>query len=43
MAKYSVTLDFMAENIEEAVDKFISFCRNEDVEILEDTMYFQND
>jgi len=40
--KYSVTLDFNAENIKEAVGKFIKFCREEDIEVLEDTFYFKN-
>ena len=43
MTEYKVILTFRARSIEDGVDKFISFCRNEDVEVLEDTFYFQND
>lgn len=43
MPKYTITLEFTAKNIQEGADKFISFCRDEEIEILEDTFYFQND
>ena len=43
MTKYTITLTFNAKSLEQGADKFISFCRNEDIEILEDTFYFQNE
>ena len=35
--KYSITLDFNADNIDQATEKFINFCRDEHIEVLEDT------
>ena len=43
MTEYTITLTFNAKSIDKGAEKFISFCRYEDIEILEDTFYFQND
>ncbi len=39
--KYTVILEFNAKNFQDGLNKFISFCRDEDIEILEDTFIFR--
>ena len=36
---YSINLEFNGETEKEALEKFVRFCREEDIEVLEDTFY----
>lgn len=36
---YRISLGFNGETEKEALEKFVRFCREEDIEVLEDTFY----